>query len=194
MGALGSLVSLWIAHQSSVEDCCASICLTTWWSLFSKTICLYKAVRLISCRVLFLATRTCQSRRPSLSNQRYWPYSSSPIQLLANHNLWPQSTDWIREEHVSLGWISAILECKSAGLLLKDRVCKASIHPVFILSASSWMLKKFQNTLYLLLSTSMSAFVGLLLLRRASHIIAWTGGQTLGLGLGQSKDIVVVFY
>ena len=25
-------------------------------------------------------------------------------------------------------------------------------------------------------------------------VIAWTCGQTLGLGLGQSKDIVVVFY
>ena len=27
-----------------------------------------------------------------------------------------------------------------------------------------------------------------------SIVIAWTCGQTLGLGLGQSKDIVVVFY
>jgi len=73
MGTLSSLVSLWIAHQSSVEGCCTSICLITWWSLFlfSRIICHHRAVRSISCRVFFLATRTCWSRRPSLSNQRY---------------------------------------------------------------------------------------------------------------------------
>ena len=169
MGTLGSLVSLQIVHQSSVEGCCTSICLTTWWSLFSRTIHRQRAVRSISCRVLFLVTRTHQSRRPSLFNCKYWLYSPLPIQSLVNHSLWPRSTDWINKEHASLGWISAILGCKSTGLLPKDRVRKASIHLVFICSANNWMLKKSQDTLYLLLSTNMSAFVGLLLLRRASQ-------------------------
>jgi len=169
MGALCSLVSLQIVHQSSVEGCCTSISLTTWWSLFSRMICHQRVVRSISCRVLFLATRTHWSRSSSLSNHKYWPYSPSPIQSLANYSLWPWSTDWISEEYASLGQISAILECKSAGLLPKDRVHKASIDLVFMCSANNWMLKKSQKTLYSLLSTSTSAFVSSLLLKQASQ-------------------------
>ena len=138
MSTLGSLVSLWIAHQSSVEACCTSICLITWWSLFSRITYLHRVVRSISCQVLFLVTKTCWSRRPSLSKQQYWLYSPSPIQSLANCNFWPQSTNWIKEKHAGLGQIWAIPGCKLTSLLPKDRKYKASIHLYVLLVVKHW--------------------------------------------------------